>query len=376
MDQTIPIENNVATVSRFDDVQEVLARDDVFFVPYGDKMVGITGGQNFFLGMQNSPLYLRDVSNMRIVVSRDDIPSKVVPFVADLSNKIVSDSGGRLDIVKQLTTVVPTRLVGDYFGTPGRDENELIQWATQLFQYLFFPGNTPEFDQAALSTAAEARQWLDQTIAERKANTAVKDDVLGRCLNLQRAGQPGFSDLEIRNNLIGLIIGAIPTTSKVTTQALDYLLDHPDQLAGAQDAARSNNDDLLVQYIWEAMRFNPIGPAILRYCSADYTVAKGTPRATLIPKGTVVVAGIQSAMFDASQIDNPTEFRVDRPDYHYMHFGYGLHKCFGQYINRVQIPGIAKSLLTRKNLRRADGAAGQVQMAGLFPASLTLVFDL
>ncbi|MBS0206187.1 MAG: cytochrome P450 [Planctomycetes bacterium] len=374
--QPILIRDNVAFVTRFDDVQEVLSRDDVFLVTYGDKMKGITGGSNFFLGMQNSPRYLRDVSNMRLVVGREDIPNVVTRFVTKTSDQIVANCGGRIEIVTQLTGPVPTRLVGSYFGTPGGDEPQLIQWATQLFQYLFVPNNPPEFEAAALASASAARNWLDQTIAARKSSSTVIDDVLGRCLIMQKTGMPGFTDLEIRNNLIGLIIGAIPTTSKVTTQAIDQLLNRPDQLAGAHAAAVANDDRLLAKYIWEALRFNPIGPGIFRLCAADYTLAKSTTRATLIPRGTIVVAGIQSAMFDEAQIDQPNEFKIDRPDYHYMHFGYGLHTCFGQYINQVQIPGIAKSLLRQKNLRRAPGPAGQLQMAGPFPSGLTLDFDV
>ena len=59
-----------------------------------------------------------------------------------------------------------------------------------------------------------------------------------------------------------------------------------------------------------------------------------------------------------------------------MNFGYGLHKCFGQYINQVQIPAIANALLRQKNLRRANGAAGQMHIAGIFPTSMTLEFDV
>jgi len=39
-------------------------------------------------------------------------------------------------------------------------------------------------------------------------------------------------------------------------------------------------------------------------------------------------------MFDDRIVDAPNEFRVGRPDYIYTHFGYGLHTCAGQYINR------------------------------------------
>ena len=62
----------------------------------------------------------------------------------------------------------------------------------------------------------------------------MKDDVLGRCLVLQKANQAGMDDLGIRNNLIGLIIGAIPTISKACVQVLDQLLDRPRALESAQ----------------------------------------------------------------------------------------------------------------------------------------------
>ena len=227
-----------------------------------------------------------------------------------------------------------------------------------------------------LESAASAREWLDHTIADRKRQPPTTNDVLGRCLNTQKAGMPGFTDTEIRNNLIGLIVGAIPTTSKAATLVLDQLLNRPKQLQGARAAALAHDESLSVRYLCAALRFNPIGSGIFRLCSADYLLAKGTARETLIPSGTTVVAGIQSAMFDATVLNHLNEFRIDRPDYHSMNFGYGLHKCFGQYINQVQIPAIANALLRQKNLRRANGAAGQMHIAGIFPTSMTLEFDV
>jgi hypothetical protein len=58
-----------------------------------------------------------------------------------------------------------------------------------------------------------------------------------------------------------------------------------------------------------------------------------------------------------------------------MHWGYGLHTCFGQYVNRVQIPGILKPLLKRRGLRRAEGPAGELAYAGPFPSGLGVVFE-
>ena len=104
-----------------------------------------------------------------------------------------------------------------------------------------------------------------------------------------------MDDVTIRNNLLGLLTGAIPTTSKCCAQALDELLKRPDMLAAAQKAAMAGDDTLLTQYIFEALRFHPNNPGVFRVAAEDYVVGKGTAHATLIPTGTHVLAATQSA---------------------------------------------------------------------------------
>jgi cytochrome P450 len=360
-----------AFVARFDDVSEVLERDWAFQVPYAEKMGKITNGSNFFLGMQNTEQYTRDVSNMRLAASREDIGEIIVPFVDNTCNEILSASNGKMDVVQALTRVVPTRLIGKYFGTPGWNEAEFTDAATIMFQYLFYPDDA-EVEKKALIVADKTRQYLDQAIAERKLNRNQCDDVLERCLKLQDAGMPGMDDQGIRNNLIGLIIGAIPTTSKCAATTLNYLFDKPELLVTAQQAARIDDDAAMIQYVLESLRLNPFSAGIQRVCAEDYVVAKGTLRATKIPKGTKVLAATQSAMMDRRKVTEPSKFRLDRPSYIYMHFGYGLHTCFGQYINLAQIPGIVKSVLKQKRLRRVS----DMKSVGPFPTNLEIEFDL
>jgi cytochrome P450 len=366
----------LALITRFADVQDVLTRDDVFAVTYGPKMRVVTGGEDFFLGMANSPDYERDVSHMRSLIRRSDLPEIVAPFVAKTAEKIVADSHGQLELVSQLTLRVPTLLVETYFGADASSVIDLAAWASTIFQYLFTDlQNDPAVEAAVRKAAANVRAWLDAAIAAEKATPTQGDTVLHRSLALQQAGLPGMDDLTIRNNLLGLLTGAIPTTSKCCTQALDELFKRPAMLAAAQQAAIAKDDATLAQYIFEALRFHPNNPGVFRVASEDYVVGKGTIHATRIPAGTPVLAATQSAMFDETVVEEANEFRIGRPGYVYMHWGVGLHTCFGQYINQVQIPGILKPLLRRKNLRRADGDAGTLHYQGPFPSSLSVRFD-
>ena len=367
-----------ALITRYSDVQEALSRPDALGVTYAEKMGKITAGSNFFLGMNDTPTYTRDVSNMRLVVRRQDVAQVIAPMVEQFARQLVAKADGKIEVVSQLSSIVPCQFSAEYLGVAGPSQPELFDWTSSMFAYLFYPDNPPEVDQAALANSVKTCAYLDQLIAQRKQEAAAgqeKDDIMGRCLKLQTSGTPGMSDLEIRNNLIGIIIGLMPTTSKCAVLVIDYLLDHPELLADAQQAALANDDETLRKTMLEALRFNSFGAGVFRIANEDYVIANGSFRSKKIPKGSKVLVALQSAMLDGRELDDPKSFRLDRPDYQYMHFGYGMHTCFGQYINMVQIPMIVKALLRCKNLRRASGDAGKVQYQQAFPISLHLEFD-
>ncbi|MBC3806517.1 cytochrome P450 [Undibacterium seohonense] len=367
-----------ALITRFSDVQEALSRPDALGVTYAEKMGKITGGSNFFLGMNDTPTYTRDVSNMRLVARRDDVAQVIAPMVEKFAQQLVAKADGKIEMVSQLSSIVPCQFSAEYLGVAGPSQQELFDSTSSMFAYLFYPDNPDEVDQAALANSVKTCAYLDQLIAQRKQEAAdgqVKDDIIGRCLKLQASGTPGMSDLEIRNNIIGIIIGLMPTTSKCAVLVIDYLLDHPELLAGAQQAALANDDETLRKTMLEALRFNSFGAGVFRIANEDYVIASGSFRSKKIPKGSKVLVALQSAMLDGRELDDPKSFRLDRPDYQYMHFGYGMHTCFGQYINMVQIPMIVKALLRCKNLRRAAGDAGKVKYQQAFPVSLHLEFD-
>jgi cytochrome P450 len=371
--------DNTGTVSvtRFEDVKDVLARDQDFEVVYGPRMMEITGGQNFFLGMQDTPEYMRDVSNMRLAVRRDDVPVIITPYAAKRAEELVAAANGRVDVPQDLTLRVPAELLGIYFGTPGPSERALIEWTTLMFWYLFIDlAADPSLDSRALEAAKECRAYLDGVIANRKAEPTAADDVLNRCLAMQKAGLPGMSDLGIRNNLIGLIIGAVPTISRAAVQAVDQLLDRPNALASARRAIEVGDDALFARHVFEAFRFNPLNPVIYRRAVCDTVIAPHTLRAVHVPKSSMVFAANLSAMFDPLKIDNPTAFRTDRPPDNYILWGDGLHTCFGAHINLALIPAILKPLVAKKSLRRAAGTVGQIDTENTpFPVHLWLEFE-
>jgi len=370
----------LAVVSLYPDVLEVLDNEAVFSVVpiYAKKMEATTG--DFVLGMDDTPQYKRETGWMRQATKPDDLKT-IGKLVNQWSADLVAAAAGqgRLDVVAGLSRVVPTRLVGTYFGAPGPDDATTMRWMRTIFREIFLNlGNDPEMAQAADVSAKELNAYLDSVIAQRKAEIAAgkpsPDDFLTRLVRLQ-ATSPEIADEAIRRMVGGTIVGTVDTNSKAIAQAVDQLLDRPTELQAAHDAAQADNDDLVARYVFEALRFNPQNPFLLRQCEQDYTVAAGTDRAKKIPKGDLVLVGTESAMFDPAKFPDPDSFRIDRPAESYIHFGHGIHTCFGKYIATLLIPTVAKHLLKLNNLRRESGDEGKLRNDGAFPDHLVVRFD-
>jgi cytochrome P450 len=363
----IPRLRRTFMVTRYDDVREVFLADASFPVPYGAKMDVIMGGQPFFLGMDDTAEYRRDTGAMRMVVRGDDIAARLVPAVNARAEAIVAGAAGRVEVVDALARRVTFEVLCDYFGVGDPPGESLRVWATRLFEFQFADSaNDRSLREEVDRMAPALRAHVDAMIARRRQGDPSRDDVLGRCLRLQAEGLPGFSDVQIRSALIGFIVGGLPQPPMLVPQALEQLLRRDDALAGAQRAARANDDVMLAGYVFEALRFDPLAPALMRMVKRDHVVAEGTPRATMIPAGASMVVAFGSAMMDARRIPRPREFNPRRLPHEYMHFGHGLHTCFAIHINHALIPLMLKPLLRREGLRRAAGPLGHLSKRGAF----------
>jgi cytochrome P450 len=365
--------------TRFVDVQEILTRPKVFSVRlYQPKMDPSVGP--FMLARDGTAINRRDKSIMMAMLRLEDLPA-IGKLVAALTDTAIQACGGTMEVVSQLSRLVPVQLTGQYFGFPGPDVATMMRWsrATQYDMFHNTPQNDPAVHAANLQAGAEMRAYLTQLLPQRRAELAANptlDDTLSRLLKTVLPAVLGFDEERIITNVSGLLVGGVETTSAAVVQALDQLLARPTQLAAAQAAAVAGNEDLFAQYVWEALRFHPINPFVFRFCEQDYELAADTDRRALIKAGTVVLASTNSAMMDDGEVDNPEEFRLGRPDYQFMHLGYGEHTCLGDQVSLVQVPTILQRLLLCKNLRRASGPDGQIDFrGGPFPESFVVQFD-
>ncbi len=363
-----------ALITRFDDVQEVLGHDDAFPVPWADKVQLLNGGPNFLLGMEDGQEYRRIQKDVMDVFAISDIATIVTPEAARLSHRIVAASGGRLDAVEGLITLVATRLCESYFGVPVPEEIAFGQWTIAMSTFMFAdPGDSPAYRRCAVAAGERLRAVIDDAIAAERLAPSGRDTALARLLAMQ-ASRPYLTDAILRSYLIGMITGFVPTNTMAAGHMLQVLFKRKDMFAAARAAAHADDDERLRRCLFEAMRFMPLNLGPFRICARDYTIAAGSWRAKTLRKGDNLLVSTQSAMFDERRVDHPWRFDPDRPAFHFMLFGYGLHWCTGAFIAAAHITQTMKALLVQPNLRPARGDAGRMQLLGPFPQHLTVEF--
>lgn len=326
-------------LTRDADVRAAIAREAEFEVVYGPRMRMLTDGRDFFLGLPDGEAYRRDTAAMRAIVHEGDLEPVLAMARAEARQAV---AGLSIDLPPALSARIPAMMVQRYFGVAMPLE-PLIADATILFHFLF---SDLAADPTVTAAAMAAKNRVNAAIAASMP-AAGPDTLLGRAVAAGVAGDPAFDHAGIMANIIGILIGAIPTLSKAACLAVEELLRRPDALAGARAAALAGDEARLAGFVWEAMRFSPVSPLVYRRATVDTAIAGHD-----VAAGTMVLAATLSAMHDPAAIDEPARFRPGRAWESYMLWGEGLHRCWGDRINRAILPAMLTPLLAMPGLRQ------------------------
>jgi cytochrome P450/deferrochelatase/peroxidase EfeB len=410
-------------VTRDADVRDVLSRPDAFEVPFGPEMTELAGGDNFVLGLDNAAHTaqddvirsvvgdqrnwlvekglqaaagpLSDEEILRIIAARDDV-ELVTKLSRRFAKALLRNSGGRIDVMRDLIARAITETCVRYFGLSIEDPDAFAEWAMSISALLFAdPFGDPATRRLALNGAARIRHVIDLSLAAQRGTRGgqAADTVLGRLIALQQTNT-AVTDGRIRAILVGMITGFIPTAALAAGRILQELQRRPKVLreaiglasraskadeAGSQRAGAAGNSDkeALLTLLYEALRLNPpLMPGQWRYAKQETFIGAGSSRRA-VPKDSAVLAATMSALRDRRRVDAPGRFKSDRErKYADLAFGNGPHECLGKYLAMAQITEIFTVLFSQPGLRTSDDTFGRrIRWVGPFPARLDMEFD-
>lgn len=381
---------------RYDDVRDVLSHDREFPVPWGAKMVEVTGGEqaggrNFVLGMARGETYRLSYKQLAEAFPLSDVKDHVIRLSKEAAEEIVAQIGRNdkpeFDAVEELVTAVPTELCESYYGIrigdddPQKDREKkrlFAKWTLAISSYLFGPpfdrpaGPPSESEQLALAAASCLRDTIRVSIEEAKAAKGGKR----RGIVLPRMIDMGLDDDVIHAQLFGMVLGFIPTDVLAGGNILETLLKRQDFLRRTRAAALAGDDELLWRCLREALRFRNINPGPWRVVwGAGHTLNRGSSSEVRFKPGMPVLASTQAAMFDPRRVKHPHSFDPYRPDEDYLVFSVGQHWCLGAYIAIAQITQTFKPLLKREGLAALESNLGRMKRYTVFPLHLHVRFE-
>ena len=368
-------------ILRYDHVQEVLARHDVFAAPYGPRITQVdSAGRNFILGMDDdNPAYRSGLAQVMQAMRLADL-DRVGRLARTWTDAALSRADERFDVVGGLFTPVTTRIVDAYFGVPA-DPAPLALWAEALSNWIFATvGEDRTAERVAVGAGERLGRTVDAAIAAAVARTnrplAPDEETLADRLVRNVSGAidlPATQDA-IRPVLDGLITAFVPNCTIAATNILTVLLDRPDIMARCRAAAATADDAAFGRHLMEAFRFRPLFPGPRRRCVRAHTLAADSPWAVTIRPGRIVIPCTQSAMMDGRRVTRPRRFDPDRPASHLMQFGFGLHGCAGAAVATTQLVNTFRPLLRGRPIRRLRGKDGRPACFGAFPERMHIRF--
>ncbi|MDF2710729.1 cytochrome P450 [Nonomuraea muscovyensis] len=366
-------------VTRFADVTEVLSRESVFSVrAFGPRLDAALGGP-YMLGWDATPMNWRERGLMQVMLDPRDAAR-----VRELAGRIADEAldaaqpHGRIEAVHELFRHVALGVCAEYFGLPGPDPQTLSRWTRAIVtdgfaNYTGDPAIQAESVRAGAEMMAYLRDRLAGLRSALRAGLDLPDDVFTRLVRTSLPPGLGLGDERVAINMAGLPLGFVESGPGAMAEAVEQLLLRPEALAQAVAAAADPDPAHFDRHVWEALRFNPFFKLLPRVCEQDHVLAAGTPRATMIPEGTFVLAAPASAMFDPDVVPEPDEFRPDRPDHHRLFFGHGQHACLGVHPAKVVVCEVVRRLLLRPGVRLLPPPeGGLVRSGGIFPERFVL----
>ncbi len=345
-------------VSRFDDCLAVLRQPNVFSVALYKPKQG-----EYWMAQDETARHWREKSIMRSVLDLEEL-ADIRKFVGQKTSDMLLSADGKLDVVNGLSRAVPIALVQERFGFTGSDPQELRAWS-YWNQYDAFHNQPFDKDVVADPVAIETNRkaanqrmvayllpLVQRRLAEMTAGVAAKDPVT-RLLRLALSSGVQFDMSRVVQNVGGLLIGTVETTSHAVINAMAELFHRPAVLAAAITAAASDDPTTFDGFVWEALRFRPPFPYFFRVCEHDSRLAGGTEHERPVAKGRIVMPCVHSAMFDEHYFVEPEKFDAARGTANTFHFGYGHHECLGRYIGQQMIPEIVRQVLRMPGVKES-----------------------
>jgi cytochrome P450 len=248
--------------------------------------------------------------------------------VREVASGLIDDfiEQGEGDLAFELTIPLPAIMITRLLGLPEPDAALFLDWAKRMMSLVSVSHDTDLMVEIAGYFHA---LWEDRRGAPR--------DDIPSIVAATTVGDREITEMEFISTMAALFSAGQDTTANFSANALEYLALHPELRARLLD-----DPELLPRAVEELLRFISPVLGLGRLVTREATVAGQAMQA-----GDRVLLSWGAANHDPRRFPDPDTLKFERPAAGHVAFGYGIHRCLGQHVARLEMRVILEEVLRR-----------------------------
>jgi cytochrome P450 len=325
-------------VTGYPAAKQVLADATSFSNAFGNLTSGGTDDEQDpgGLGMTDPPYHtrLRKMLTPEFTMRRLQRLVPRIGAIVDGQLDAIENAGQPADLVDLFAMPIPSLVICELLGVPYADREGFQALSTARFDL---------GDDSPLDVIGTSLDYLQTLVVKERANPG--EGLLGMLI---REHGDEISDRELAGLADGLLTGGHETTAASLSLGALALLQSPEYFAALGDA----DDETVHRAVEELLRYlTVVQVAFPRFSRTEVEIG-----GQQIPAGALVLVSLSAADRDAllgtGAAPSMDSFSPTRPTTSHLAFGYGIHRCVGAELARIELriafPALARRFPTMR----------------------------
>ncbi|MFF8913207.1 cytochrome P450 [Streptomyces sp. NPDC015032] len=328
---SLPFGMDVWVVTGYEESKAVLGSADGFSTDFAHLATnaGVAAEQSpGGLGFSDPPVHtrLRRILTPEFTMRRLRRLTPRIDAIVEERLDAMEARQGPVDLVKDFALPIPSLTICELLGVPYGDRHDFQQLAMDRFD--LFGGTTAPF-----GAMSESLAYFRNVVRMQREEPG--DGLLGMIV---KEHGDSVDDEELAGLADGVLTGGFETTA--STIALGSLV----LLQNAEVFERIRTDDAAAApFVEEVLRYlSAVQLAFPRFARQDIEIA-----GVVIPRGDMVLCSLSSANRDPSYVMDDGRFDPHRNPSGHLAFGYGIHRCIGAELARMELRSAYPALARR-----------------------------
>jgi cytochrome P450 len=275
---------------------------------------------------------------IRGLVARAFTPRRInelEPRIAAIAKQLIDELAplGRANIVDAFAWPLPLRVLGEVFGFPKEDLEQIHRWGND---WLLLQQERPVAEQVEHARGlVQLQRYCVAAVEDRRRQPT--DDLLGAMVAANEEADDPLTPVEIAGLPLDLMVAGHVTVTRAIGSTLHRTFYEPRLREHLLDP------ELASKAIEEILRLESPAQGLFRVTTREVELG-----GALLPKGARVMAHFASANRDRCVFADPDAYDAERDELgSHLAFGKGIHFCIGAPLGRLELR-VALPMLLRQ----------------------------